>query len=163
MVSSTFLAGHRFTADKVLVLGDVDNDGNYWLAERGKTEGEGFIMKIHSCERMIAGFFIKNRGNGDNRSWLSKQFRVSGSLSDSGPWEKLVEAELIDTRHKPPALLNFTFDQPLRIQFLKFDLISYWSSSSNEGGGLQYFFPILSEGKCSYLNQVFLSLIKTSS
>ena len=103
-------------------------------------------MKVDSCERIIAGFLIKNKGNGDNRRWLSKEFRVSGSVSDSGPWQKLVETELADTRHKPAALLNFTFDQPVRIQFLKFDLISYWELGSNYGGGLQYFWPILSEG-----------------
>ena len=103
-------------------------------------------MKVDSCERIIAGFLLKNKGNGDNRRWLSKEFRVSGSVSDSGPWQKLVETELADTRHKPAALLNFTFDQPVRTQFLKFDLISYWELGSNYGGGLQYFWPILSEG-----------------
>ena len=32
-------------------------------------------------------------------------------------------------------LLNFTFDQPAEVQFLKFDLVSFWGT----GGGLQYF------------------------
>ena len=41
-------------------------------------------MKVDSCERVSAGFFIKNKGNGDNRSWLTKEFQVSGSLSKSG-------------------------------------------------------------------------------
>ena len=34
-------------------------------------------------------------------------------------------------------LLNFTFDQPAEVQFLKFDLFSCWGT----GGGLQYFPP----------------------
>ena len=40
---------------------------------------------------------------------------------------------------KPASLLNFTFEQPVEIQFLKFDLVSFWGA----GGGLQYFAPIL--------------------
>ena len=34
-------------------------------------------------------------------------------------------------------LLNFTFDQPAEVQFLKFDLVSFWGTLE----GLQYFPP----------------------
>merc|ERR1712192_312558 len=40
---------------------------------------------------------------------------------------------------RPASLLNFTFEEAVEIQFLKFDLISYWGGS---GGGLQYFAAI---------------------
>ena len=64
---------------------------------------------------------------------------MSGLLDKSSPWETLLEAELEDTRSKPASLLNFTFEKPVEIQFLKFDLISYWGKW---GGGLQYFAAI---------------------
>ena len=46
---------------------------------------------------------------------------------------------MIDTRSKAASLLNFTFDKPVEIQFLKFELVSYWGKW---GGGLQYFAAI---------------------
>jgi len=39
-------------------------------------------------------------------------------------------------------LLNFTFDELVQVQFLKFDLVSYWGQY---GGGLQYFAAIPSD------------------
>ena len=69
----------------------------------------------------------------------TKSFRVSGSLNEKGPWQTLVEDELADTTGgKPAALINFTFENPVEIKFLKFDLISFWG----DGGGLQYFAAI---------------------
>ena len=56
-------------------------------------------------------------------------------MADNGPWETLLEGELADTIQKPVSLLNFTFDQPAEVQFLKFDLVSFWGTE----GGLQYF------------------------
>ena len=40
-------------------------------------------------------------------------------------------------------MLNFTFERPVEIQFMKFDLISFWG----DGGGLQYFAAIPASGK----------------
>ena len=45
----------------------------------------------------------------------------------------------MDTRDKPASILNFTFEKPVKVQFLKFDLISYWGKW---GGGIQYFAAI---------------------
>ena len=63
-------------------------------------------------------------------------------LNEDGPWETLLEEQLSDTKDKgsPPApLLTFILEKPVKVQFLKFDLISYWGPY---GGGLQYFAPI---------------------
>ena len=63
----------------------------------------------------------------------------------TGPWETLVEDELVNTSWGERAsLLNFTFDEPVEIQFIKFDLISYWGTY---GGGLQYFAAIAASSK----------------
>ena len=133
-----------YPASSLLILGDEDgwleNDKwNFWLAEQGKTIGQGFTLKVDSCKRWIAGCKIKNKGKGQKPDWSSKGFRVSGSKNENGPWEILVEDELDDNRGKIPAsLLDFTFKKPVEIQFLKFDLVSYW----DQGGGLQYFAAI---------------------
>ena len=59
----------------------------------------------------------------------------------------MLEEELIDTRGGIEAsLINFTFEKPVEIQFLKFELVSYWGEV---GGGLQYFAPIPSTSKAS--------------
>ena len=80
---------------------------------------------------------------------------MKGSLKKSGAWESLWEGELIDTTGgpggpsaipicKPASLLSFTFEKPVEIQFLKFELISYWGIW---GGGLQYFAAIPATSK----------------
>ena len=139
----------RFPADSVLVLGESDElvslqKYNFWLAQLNKTEGQGFTIKLDKCARMIAGCQIKNKGAGAHPNKATKSFRVSGSLNEKGPWQTLVEDELADTTGGfPAALLNFTFEKPVEIQFMKFDLISFW----RDGGGLQYFAAIPATGK----------------
>ena len=60
-------------------------------------------------------------------------------MNENGPWETLVEDQLVDTTGgKAASLLDFTFDKLVEIKFIKFDLISYWGA----GGGLQYFAAI---------------------
>ena len=152
MVESTQNTKHH-SARNVLILGEEDSKcngaPNYWLAEKKKTEDQGFTMKVDNCSRLIAGFKIKNKGQRDMTDWGTKDFRVSGSFNESSPWEPLMEARLNDTRGKSAPLLNFTFDKPYLLQFLKFDLISYWG---NQGGGLQYFAPIPATGKHKHDN-----------
>ena len=63
---------------------------------------------------------------------------MSGAKNETGPFELLLEEELVDTTgNKAASLLNFTFEQPVEVQYLRFDLVSYWG----HGGGLQYFAP----------------------
>ena len=112
---------------------------NFWLAEQGKTRGEGFTIKVDRCARPVQGFQIKNKGKGTDTGFATKKFLVSGSFEKNGPWKTLIQDELIDTTGGRSAhLLNFTMDKPVKIKFLKFELVSFWG----EGGGLQYFAPI---------------------
>ena len=136
-----------FSASSLLILGeedgwlDLDNRTkfNFWLAEIQKTTGQGFTMRVDNCTRLIAGCQVKNKGKGMNAGWATKEFRVSGGLNENGPWQTLLEDQLVDTRGKPASLLNFIFEEPVKVKFLKFDLVSYWGS---QGGGLQYFAAI---------------------
>ena len=139
----------QFPASNVLVLGERDDllspqKSNFWLAELNKTVGQGFTIKLDTCARMIAGCQVKNKGAGSRTGWATKSFRVSGSLNERDPWQTLVEGELVDTTGgRRAALLNFTFEKPVEIQFMKFELISFWG----DGGGLQYFAAIPASGK----------------
>ena len=134
--------GLRYPASSVLILGEEDGrlenskQFNLWLAEEGKTTGQGFTIKVDNCARLIAGCQMKNKGQGVSSNRATKGFRILGSSNEDGPWETLLEDELADTRGWTAATLtNFTLEEPVEVQFLKFDLVSYWGV----GGGLQYF------------------------
>ena len=122
-----------YPASNVLVR---DND-KFWLAK--KEPNEGFTIKVDNCARMVAGCQIKNMGKGASKNRATKEFRVSGSIHENGTWQTLVEGQFADTSEKFASLLNFTFAEPVEVQYLKFELISYWGSI---GGGLQYFAAI---------------------
>merc|ERR1711971_947631 len=143
VVHSTAYSSH-YPASNVLILGEEDayldnTKTNYWLAEFQKTTGQGFTMRLDACARSVAGIQIKNIGKGLNSHFATKAFKISGSMNENGPWETLVEDQLDDTRGIAASLFNFTFEKPVEIQFIKFDLISYWGAG---GGGLQYFAAI---------------------
>ena len=72
---------------------------------------------------------------------------MGSSLNENGPWEILLEYELPNRlgSYRPP-LVDLYFEEPVEIQFLKFELVSYWGS---EGGGLKYFAPLLAPSKAS--------------
>ena len=151
VVQST--AHHSFyPISSVLILAEEDgwlagvggNVRNYWLAEGGKTTGQGFTLKVDSCPRWIAGVQIKNKGKGGYTTWATREFKISGAKNVNGPWQTLVQNELSNTTGGNAAfLLNFTFEQPVEVQYLRFDLISYWG----KGGGLQYFAAIPATSK----------------
>ena len=58
------------------------------------------------------------------------------SLSETGPWQQVIEEALEDSRKQndplPLKTFKFTFKTA---RYVKFKLLSYWGS----GGGLQYF------------------------
>ena len=152
MVQSTAYSS-QFPASSVLILGEeqavlANGKYNFWMARERETTGQGFTVKVDSCARTIAGVQMKNIGKGIECCWWTKEFKVSSSKSENGPWETLLEDELVDTRgQKPAALLNFTFDEPVEVQYLRFDLVSYWG---DVGGGLQYFAPIPATSKLQH-------------
>ena len=133
----------RYYASNVLVLNEEDTDVNgtvnFWLMTDKGVTGEGFIIKVDNCKRMISGIQIQNKGKSSTVPIGTKNFRVSGSSTENGPWETLLEAELEDSTQKLASLTNFTFSEQVEIQYIKFDIQSYWG----KGGGLQYFAAIL--------------------
>ena len=130
----------NYKAEKVLV--DSSEFATYWLAEEGKTAGQGFTIKVDKCRRRISGCQLMNLHS--RHSWGgTKQFRVSGSVNESGPYETLLTEQLKKRLGKPGLLETFDFAQSVEVQFIKFELISYW----NTGGALYYFNAVLGPRK----------------
>ena len=113
-----------------LVHNLLNQDEKEWRADESTTKDQGFMLRIRGCKRTISGIRIQNAV----QPWASKRFKVSGALQYTGPWINLVEKELDDTN----AILTFHFSQPLEVQFLRFELLSYHSQM---GGGLNFFSP----------------------
>ena len=144
MVQSTAHPNGRHPASSVFILGEQDGPldnstpsgkKNYWLAP-DQTTGQGFTVRVDYCSRLIAGLQIKNARNPYR---ATDEFKVSASLDETGPWETVVDFGLPDTTEGQAApLFNFTFEEPMKLKYLKFELISYWGV----GGGLQYFAAI---------------------
>ena len=169
VVQSTEHSFGQFPASSVLILAEEDSylplangKRNYWLAENRKTTWQGFIMRVDRrssymqiCKRMITGIQIKNTRNGEARTYGTNKFQVSGSENETGPWKTLVQDHLDDPTNSsgPIPLVNFTFEEPVQIQYLKFDLISYWGAG---GGGLQYFAAIPATSKYWQNNYIVL-------
>ena len=160
VVQSTVQSSHT-PASSVFILGEPDgnlvNSGsdngksNYWLAQIGNPNDQGFTVRVDYCARTIAGLRMKNSRN--RHGCATDEFKVSASLNEEGPWETVVDSRLPGTTHEAPTLLNFTFEQPLKLKYLKFELISYWGKA----GALQYFAPIpaTSEHHLSVHDQTF--------
>ena len=134
---------------------------NFWLAEKGKVEGQGFVMKVGNSRRKIVG--VHAIQNSKYPSWATKRFRLEGALlkepdtvgqrgqenepswtpevlKKAGPWEELLD----ETLEKDPTLLQtFFFKNTTEIRYLWFHLVSF----HGRGGGLQYFTPILQSGE----------------
>ena len=138
---------YRFHAKNVLVDSEEDSmdakdNYNYWLAESYEKDGQGFTIKVDNCPRKIAGCYIRNTGRGAAGT-STKDFTVSGSLNKDGPWVILAEDRLAYySGSKPATLRELKFDEAVKVQFLKFDLVSFWG----RGGGLQYFAAIPTTG-----------------
>ena len=56
-------------------------EANFWLAENGKTDGQGFVIRVGNSKRNIVGVKIRNTFNGGkSKVWATKAFKVEGSL-----------------------------------------------------------------------------------
>ena len=88
----------------------------------------------------------------------TRSFRVL-VLREIGPWEQMLEKELenpLPAGAPAPTLQTILFREAVDVQFLRFDLVSYWG---NLGGGLDYFAVITVSGNlCLLLSEVYVSL-----
>ena len=146
----------------------TQHEANFWLAENGKTDGQGFVMRVANSKRKLVGVQIRNTFNaGKSKVWATKAFKLEGSLlkepgtvsqraqgttwtpeilKDAGSWSVLITETLktkVQGQSKPP-LETFFFEATTELRYLWFHLLSY---HGDQGGGLQYFAPILQSGE----------------
>ena len=146
----------------------TQQEANFWLAEKEKTDGQGFVMKVANSKRKIVGVKIRNTFNAGKGLWAAKGFQIEGSLlkepdtlshrargtnptwtpeilKEAGSWTVLLRGTLktkSQDQSKPP-LEPFFFGATTELRYLWFNLSSYYG----QGGGLQYFAPILQSGE----------------
>ena len=78
------------------------------------------------------------------------------SITETGPWQKVLDKTLEDSRNQedplPLKAFNFNF---VTAKYVKFKLLSYWGN----GGGLQYF-NLKKSGIC-IINCIHVPLLKS--
>ena len=146
----------------------TQQEANFWLAEKEITDGQGFVMKVANSKRKIVGVKIRNTFNAGKALWAAKGFQIEGSLlkepdtlshqargtnptwtpeilKEAGSWTVLLRGTLktkSQGQSKPP-LETLFFGATTELRYLWFNLNSYYG----QGGGLQYFAPILQSGE----------------
>ena len=119
MVSSN-LGGEDAQVHNVL-----NNDETEWLAEEGRTEEQGFVLRTRGCERKITGLKIRNAA----KAFSTKGFKVSSALKH-GQWNSLAEGNL----EQIAPFVTFHMDQSVQVRYIRFELLSYHGT---KGGGLR--------------------------
>ena len=143
------------------IEGIFTDDGNNWLT-KDKFTGHGFTIKPSACVMSVVGVRVKNTAHvpeGHSQPIrATRSFRVL-VLREIGPWEQMLEKELenpLPAGAPAPTLQTILFREAVDVQFLRFDLVSYWG---NLGGGLDYFAVITVSGNlCLLLSEVYVSL-----
>ena len=131
------------------IYGIFSEGDRYWLT-KNKYTGHGFTIKLGACKVSIVGVHVKNIKHRTTQahppSRATQGFRVSGVLRESSPWEPLLEEEFENPLLEgapAPTLQTLYFKEAVEVQFLRFDLDSYWGIF---GGGLDYFSVITVSG-----------------
>ena len=127
--------------DDAQVHNVLNNDETEWLAEEGKTEEQGFVLRTRGCERKITGLKIRNAA----KAFSTKGFKVSSALKH-GQWESLTKGNL----EQIAPFVTFQMDQSIQVRYIRFELLSYHGT---RGGGLRSF---------SLLTGNIICLIKTN-
>ena len=121
----------------------LKNDNKDWFSPN-EYIGHGFTLKLDSCRVNIAGIRLKNTCTTHcNRA--TRAFRIQGILRDGGPWVHLLAGELEKPEKAPapaPTVQKLYFNETVEVQFLRFDLDSFWGVS----GGLNFFQVIPVQG-----------------
>ena len=157
VVWSTSYTWQGTIAPQYRIEGVFTDGGNHWLAKDEYT-GHSFTIKLSICTASVVGVRVKNIAHVPHEQTnvpptrAARRFRISGVLRESGPWEPLLEEEFENplTEGAPePTLQTLYFKEAVEVQFLRFDLDSYWG---DVGGGLDYFSVIKVSGNISIIS-----------
>ena len=104
----------------------LNNDETEWLAEEGRTEEQGFVLRTRGCERKITGVRIQNAA----KPHASNHFGISSARGLKEPWNKLLKADLEENVDK----VTFHLAQSVLTRFIRFEVLR---NNSVGGGGLR--------------------------
>jgi len=161
----------KFAAQNVLIdEPEFSNSthANYWRAQKGQTEEQGFVVRVGNSKRKIVGVEIRNTKKGLSQT---VQFQLEGSLlkepeqvglrralawtpevlKAAGDWEVLLSQQTLKEQslsQENPPMESIFFDVPTELRYLWFHLLSF----HGQGGGLRYFAPILQSDVCTWTN-----------
>ena len=126
-----------FRVEKLLTNSPKEIFGeNYWLAS-DNTVAE-FVLDL-GCNKVLNMVELVNTHSGSHRNRGTKEFQVSVSQYQAGPWSQVVFQSLEDPREQsdplPVLTFPFTSGTELSARFVQFKLVSWYGF----GGGLQYF------------------------
>ena len=126
-----------FRVAKLLTKSNPEIFGeNYWLGP-DQTAAE-FVLDL-GCNKILNLVELVNTHSGSHRNRGTKEFKVSVSLYEAGPWDQVVFQTLEDPREQtdplPVQTFPFSSGEEVSARFVKFNLISWYG----RGGGLQYF------------------------
>ena len=102
-------------ADNAEVHNVLNNDDTEWLAEEGRTEEQGFVLRTRGCERKITGVRIQNAA----KPHAAKSFKISSALGLKESWNKLLKADLEENVDK----VTFHLAQSVLTRFIRFELL----------------------------------------
>ena len=127
-------AEDSFSVDKLLTCSSPEVfKQSYWLAPNQET-GTEFILNLGKSTN-VRNILLVNTHNGHHKDRASKEFQVFLSNSPDGPWTKVLQDQLPDSRNLDPVPPKKFQISSTIARFVKFKLISFWG----HGGGLQYF------------------------
>ena len=143
-----------FRVEKLLTNSPEEKYGeNYWLAP-DQTAAE-FVLDL-GCNKILNMVELVNTHRSRDGNRGTKEFKVSVSPYQAGPWSQVLYETLEDPRQQtdPLPVLAFAFSSGTEVsaRFVKFNLISWYGV----GGGLQYF--SVKKGK-----EIFLSINENMS
>jgi len=106
----------------------------FWLGPEQRMAT--FIINL-GCLLRFSGIQLVNTHNYKHKDRSSKRFRLFASQLQTGPWTKVLEASIVDSRNQadPLPLQKIDLQATTTAQFLKFELLEWYG----RGGGLQYF------------------------
>ena len=119
---------------------------NYWRAQKGQTEEQGFVVRVGNSKRKIVGIEIRNTKKG--LLWQTVQFQLEGSLlkepeqvglrralawtpevlKAAGDWEVLLSQQTLKEQslsQENPPMESLFFDVPTELRYLWFHLLSF--------------------------------------
>ena len=132
---------------------------NYWLAGSEYKERRGFTLGL-GCTRRVTGFKIKNSRDesASSKRKGTEKFKLSGAMTESGPWTEIIEHEMDDPKHNSNIQEEVVRFAETQVKFLKLKT----EGCHNWGCALRYF-KVLTGKSWIFLYKVFACVLNANN